>query len=101
MNRPLTSRPTTDLAALIQPDRVHRSVYTDPDIFELELERLFGRAWLFVGHESQVPKPGDFHATRLGRQPVQRRVGRLPRRGDDHLPAPRRPYLAEDGRRPA
>ena len=50
MNRPLTDRPSLDPAALIRPDRVHRSVYTDPDIFEVELDRLFGAAWLFVGH---------------------------------------------------
>lgn len=59
-----------DLAKLVREDRVHRSVYTDPAIFELELERLFGRTWLFVGHESQVAQPGDFFATVLGRQPV-------------------------------
>ena len=46
-----------DIAALIEPGRVHRDVYTDPDVFELEMERIFGHAWLFVGHTSQVPKP--------------------------------------------
>src|SRR5207344_3100026 len=55
---------------LVQPGRVHRRVYTDPQIFELEMERLFGRAWLFVGHESQVRTPGDFITTDLGRYPV-------------------------------
>jgi phenylpropionate dioxygenase-like ring-hydroxylating dioxygenase large terminal subunit len=55
---------------LIEPGRVHRRVYTDPDVFELEMERIFGRAWLFVGHTSQVPNPGDFITTDLGRQPV-------------------------------
>ena len=55
---------------LVQPDRVHRAVYTDPAVFELEMERLFGRAWLIVGHESQVRQPGDFFTTRLGREPV-------------------------------
>ena len=51
---------------LVQPRAVHRSVYTDPDIFAAEQERIFRRAWLYVGHESQVPKPGDFLLTRLG-----------------------------------
>jgi phenylpropionate dioxygenase-like ring-hydroxylating dioxygenase large terminal subunit len=49
---------------------VHRSVYTDPDLFELEMERIFGCAWLFVGHVSQVPQAGDYITTELGRQPV-------------------------------
>jgi phenylpropionate dioxygenase-like ring-hydroxylating dioxygenase large terminal subunit len=58
------------IARLIEAGRVHRDVYTDPAIFELEMERIFGRAWLFVGHTSQVPQPGDFITTELGRQPV-------------------------------
>jgi benzoate/toluate 1,2-dioxygenase subunit alpha len=61
---------TEHVAKLVEPGRVHRNVYTDPDIFELEMERIFGRAWLFVGHASQVPQPGDYITTELGRQPV-------------------------------
>jgi phenylpropionate dioxygenase-like ring-hydroxylating dioxygenase large terminal subunit len=59
-----------EIDKLIEPGRVHRSVYTDPELFELEMERIFGRAWLFVGHESQVPHAGDYITTELGRQPV-------------------------------
>jgi benzoate/toluate 1,2-dioxygenase alpha subunit len=59
-----------DIARLVEPGRVHRDVYTDPDIFELEMERIFGRAWMFVGHASQVPCAGDYITTELGRQPV-------------------------------
>src|SRR5690606_4662838 len=36
----------------------------------LERERIFARAWLYVGHESQVPRPGDFAASRLDGDPI-------------------------------
>jgi len=58
------------MAALVGNRRVHRRVYTDPAIFALEQQRIFGRAWLYVGHESQVAKPGDFYTTVLAGQPV-------------------------------
>ena len=61
---------TATLTSLVKPDRVHRSVYENPEIFELEMERIFGRAWLYVGHESQVPEKGDFITTELAGQPV-------------------------------
>ncbi|HYM30513.1 MAG TPA: aromatic ring-hydroxylating dioxygenase subunit alpha [Candidatus Cybelea sp.] len=59
-----------ELQRLVEPDRVHRSVYVDPAIFDMEMERVFGRAWIYVGHESQVPKPGDYITALIGRQPV-------------------------------
>ncbi len=34
------------------------------------MERIFGRAWIYVGHDSQVAKPGDYIATTIGRQPI-------------------------------
>jgi phenylpropionate dioxygenase-like ring-hydroxylating dioxygenase large terminal subunit len=60
----------SQLRALVTPERAHRSVYTDPALFELEMQRIWGRAWIYVGHESQVKSPGDFFSTRIGRQPV-------------------------------
>lgn len=58
------------LAALIRPDRVHARVYTDPEIFELERERLFARSWQYVGHASQVPRAGDFLTADIAGQPL-------------------------------
>lgn len=63
--------PTNEqIAALIREDSVHKSVYTDPTLFTLEMERIYGHAWIYVGHESQVKNPGDYHTTRIGDQDV-------------------------------
>lgn len=59
-----------DLSRMVEAERVHRRVYVDPDVFELEMDRIFGRSWIYVGHESQVPQPGDYVTTQVGRQPV-------------------------------
>src|SRR5919108_1787680 len=58
------------LERLVEPDRVHRDVYTDPEIFELEMERLWSRTWIYVGHESQVPRAGDFITADIAAKPV-------------------------------
>ena len=58
------------LAGLIEADRVHRDVYTDPEIFQLEMERLWSRTWIYVGHASQVPQPGDFITVDIAAKPV-------------------------------
>jgi phenylpropionate dioxygenase-like ring-hydroxylating dioxygenase large terminal subunit len=59
-----------DYHALIQRDRVHASVYTDPDILEDEFDKIFHRGWVYVGHAGEIPNPGDFRLRRIGRQPV-------------------------------
>jgi phenylpropionate dioxygenase-like ring-hydroxylating dioxygenase large terminal subunit len=58
------------LRALVREDAVHRDVYLDPDIFRLEMERLWARAWIYVGHASQVPEPGDFITCDIAAEPV-------------------------------
>jgi benzoate/toluate 1,2-dioxygenase subunit alpha len=55
---------------LVQTDRVHRRVYTDPDVFDAEMARIYGRTWVFAGHESEVPNPGDFKTDTLVRRPI-------------------------------
>ena len=58
------------IAALVREDRVHGSVYTSPALFDLEMRRIFERAWIFMAHESQLRHPGDFVTSRIGRFPV-------------------------------
>jgi len=60
----------SDLRKAVEPDRVHRSVYTDRDIFEMEMAQIFNKVWTYVGHESQVKKPGDYFTVLVGRQPM-------------------------------
>ena len=61
---------TRALERLVEPDRVHRDVYTHPEIFQLEMERLWSRTWVYVGHASQVREPGDFITLDIATQPV-------------------------------
>ena len=61
---------SSDLSRLVTDTRVHREVFQDPAIFDLEMERIFARSWVYVGHASQVPEQGDFLCTRIGAQPV-------------------------------
>jgi phenylpropionate dioxygenase-like ring-hydroxylating dioxygenase large terminal subunit len=58
------------ISALVQPDRVHRRCYTDPELFDLEMQRIFGAAWIYVGHDSQVPNAGDYVTALVGKQQV-------------------------------
>ncbi len=59
-----------DVDTLFQPGRVHRAVYTAPQIFALEQERLFRRAWTYVGHESELPAAGDYLLAHMGTQEI-------------------------------
>jgi p-cumate 2,3-dioxygenase alpha subunit len=50
--------------------QVHRSAFVDDDILALERERIFDKMWLYVGHDSEVSKPGDFHTRKVGGRQV-------------------------------
>src|SRR5262245_37876631 len=54
----------------IERGLVSREVYVNEEIYQMELEQIFSRCWLFLGHESQVPNPGDFVVTRMGEEEV-------------------------------
>ncbi|MCX8564906.1 aromatic ring-hydroxylating dioxygenase subunit alpha [Mycolicibacterium mucogenicum] len=67
---------------LIHRDRVHGSLYTDPSIFAEELEKIWYRTWVFVGHESEVAQPNDYVRKKLGLQDV---IMTRDREGQIHL----------------
>lgn len=60
----------TGFADLAEDDRIAGRAYTDPEIFEQEMERIFYRTWVWVAHESEVPERGSFKTTQVGQQPV-------------------------------
>jgi len=63
----------TPVADLVDADlgKISRRIYGgDPEVFELEMERIFRRAWQFIGHESEVPEPGSYVTRLLGNEPV-------------------------------
>jgi phenylpropionate dioxygenase-like ring-hydroxylating dioxygenase large terminal subunit len=56
--------------ALVRPAEVHKDLFISEEIFQLEMEHLFANTWVYVGHASQVPKPGDYYSTTVGTEPV-------------------------------
>lgn len=74
--------PVVDFDRLIEHDRVHGSLYTDQQLFELELERIWYRTWVYVGHTSEVPEANDYVLKSIGPQPV---IMTRDKQGEIHL----------------
>ena len=49
---------------------VSREIFGDADIHKLEMEQVFGRSWLFLAHETQLPNSQDYLTTFMGEDPV-------------------------------
>lgn len=50
--------------------RVRTAIYRDPEIFEAEIQKIFEKTWVYIGHESEVEHPGDYRTGSIGRQPI-------------------------------
>ena len=50
--------------------RVHRDVYADPELFELEIKYIFERTWNFLTLETEIARPHDYITTWIGRTPI-------------------------------
>jgi p-cumate 2,3-dioxygenase alpha subunit len=72
--KPLTATPTpTDWVVEDIPAgtfRVNRAALADEAVFRDEMRSIFDRCWLYVGHESEIPNPGDFRARDVGNRPL-------------------------------
>ncbi len=55
---------------LIREGAVHAQLYSDPEIFAREMREIFGMGWVYVGHESEIPKRGDYLRRMMGTEPV-------------------------------
>ena len=66
------SRPSEGIRfeELILDDRVHSTLYTDSEVFEAEMDSIFRNGWVFICHDSEIPKAGDFVRRNVGRDPV-------------------------------
>jgi fatty-acyl-CoA synthase len=71
------SAASLDFDQLISGPRIRGHLYRDPDVFQRELEAIWYKVWVYVGHASEVPEPGDLVRRQIGLQPV------LMLRGDD------------------
>jgi phenylpropionate dioxygenase-like ring-hydroxylating dioxygenase large terminal subunit len=57
-------------ADLVRGDGVHREIYRDRSIFDLEMDRIFKQTWVYMAHVSEIAEPGDYLTLRVGQEPV-------------------------------
>src|SRR5438445_544036 len=84
-----TLAPRPDIAdrrtAFVQEDwaartfRVNREAFRSEDVLERERRRIWDRMWLYLGHESEVPRTSDFMQRTLAGRPLRRRSRGEPR----------------------
>lgn len=63
---------SVECKALVAPDgnKVQSDMYYNEQLYHEEMEKIFNRTWVWVGHESEIPKKGDYKTARLGKHSV-------------------------------
>ena len=56
--------------AFEQGDYVDSRIYSDQEIFDEEMEKIFKQVWIPVCHESEVPEAYDFRTTSIAKEPI-------------------------------
>ena len=54
----------------VREDRIHKALYSDPEIFQEELNRVFSNTWIWLAHDSEVSGANNYKTAKIGRQPV-------------------------------
>lgn len=77
MNDIIKTTDITDIEGVSYDDLVdtdvgvqHSKIYTSKEVFDKEQENIFSKCWLMVGHESQLPKSGDYFVSKMGTDSV-------------------------------
>ena len=65
-----SSQKYKDTYVNLSKGQISREIFVNEEIYERELEQVFARSWLFVGHESQIVKPGDYFISCMGEESV-------------------------------
>ena len=67
----MATKPSS-IQRLVDLDRgvISREIFVNDAIYQQEQEQVFARVWLFIGHESQIPNPGDYFTSYMGEESV-------------------------------
>ena len=66
----LSDGTTIDDLINVHTREVQLRAISDPELYDIEMRKVFGKTWLLLGHESEIPNPGDFITRLMGSDPV-------------------------------
>lgn len=70
MNHIITTPPSIQNLVDVNAGHISREIFVNNEIYQQEQEQIFARAWLFVGHESQIPNVDDYVVSCMGEESV-------------------------------